>query len=648
MIHPYSSSIPFSPLLAIDVSFSGSKSDCFFKNQQGWQISRHLDLTTGSPTFHLIDTYGISCAISEFVVEDLDPDFTIGFVQLTTQEQLHYVYQYLQKCLSQATPYQVHIERYHNKYFIRFGDHGLKGGGRVGAFLVSLCQIILGVGLNSTSLAPLSGDALITSGISGGIYAFQRRGVNYEDLEYAKQACYGLIAGLISAGIAKIAENSRTIVRISCQALGVALGHTAAMTTSSLVEKKRLPDTITVIKKSTVMGIGAGTGAVASHVVEYLIPSLVIARMPLLIDAGAEIMASAGVVTLAAIHILRKSVQGSIATASGKAMTNWCEGKNLSEELIQSAFIGGVINGGIASINKIAMRSKEHRFREKWLESRQEMLKVLELQESDFEEFVFKELTRQNPQVPVSKLRKSFDAPCSEEFRFLVEFDILNNLAEFWITMLKKELKLPPGNVTAEDLYYLPEVQRKAFAQLLESVGPILKDFNHIINQKVLITTIPEVLSQATERSLHLFHPNRLGVILEDALKTESVTFVEAPCTMKKLIPHVVLVQALEDSTYCHYPETDYIRIEQDQDYKAICCIKGVITPDGCIGHHLNLDKRQYKESMTDRPHLHWAWNQLVQPNSGGNWEASKIAILEPLATFENSINSLPFGIAPL
>ena len=134
---------------------------------------------------------------------------------------------------------------------------------------------------------------------------------------------------------------------------------------------------------------------------------------------------------------------------------------------------------------------------------------------------------------------------------------------------------------------------------------------------------------------------------MEDALKTESVTFVEAPCTMKELIPHVVLVQALEDSTYCHYPETDYSRIEQDQDYKAICCIKGVITPDGCIGHHLDLDKRQYKESMTDRPHLHWAWNQLVQPNSGGNWETSKIAILEPLATFENSINSLPFGIAP-
>jgi len=95
-----------------------------------------------------------------------------------------------------------------------------------------------------------------------------------------------------------------------------------------------------------------------------------------------------------------------------------------------------------------------------------------------------------------------------------------------------------------------------------------------------------------------------------------------------------------------HYPHFDWSRSE-DKPYKSLCCIKAAITPQGIVGSHLNLQKREFQGKLEERPHMHWSWNQLVQPNNGGNWEGAQVAILEPLSAFENSVNNKPVGVAP-
>lgn len=69
----------------------------------------------------------------------------------------------------------------------------------------------------------------------------------------------------------------------------------------------------------------------------------------------------------------------------------------------------------------------------------------------------------------------------------------------------------------------------------------------------------------------------------------------------------------------------------------------GLLERDGTIGRHLNFEHGQFIESFVDRPHIHWSWNGLVQPNSGGDWEASSIAYVEPLAAFENVLGFVPY-----
>ena len=86
---------------------------------------------------------------------------------------------------------------------------------------------------------------------------------------------------------------------------------------------------------------------------------------------------------------------------------------------------------------------------------------------------------------------------------------------------------------------------------------------------------------------------------------------------------------------------------EKDDLGKCEWSLKRVLTPYAEIGHHLQFENIQYKSALIDRPHIHWSANQLVQPNSGGNWEASKIAILEPLSSIEKSADMRVFGVAP-
>ena len=68
-----------------------------------------------------------------------------------------------------------------------------------------------------------------------------------------------------------------------------------------------------------------------------------------------------------------------------------------------------------------------------------------------------------------------------------------------------------------------------------------------------------------------------------------------------------------------------------------------ILKDDAIIGSHLAFNVHQYTQSFVDRPHIHWWWNGLFQANSGGDWENSLVAFLEPLDAVEKVMGCAPY-----
>ncbi len=162
--------------------------------------------------------------------------------------------------------------------------------------------------------------------------------------------------------------------------------------------------------------------------------------------------------------------------------------------------------------------------------------------------------------------------------------------------------------------------------------------------------TINKLLEQAVRQYLPLLNRGTL----KKALKPEPVSYVEADCSLEELIPHVVLVHALNHQSPPESMEIEMVDIE-DEEKRIIFYTQKVVTSEGVIGSHVELKRIEFGGSLPDRPHLHWSWNQLVQPAGAiqhdgtpiNSWEKAKIAFLEPLSTFENGVYYKPFGVTP-
>ena len=151
------------------------------------------------------------------------------------------------------------------------------------------------------------------------------------------------------------------------------------------------------------------------------------------------------------------------------------------------------------------------------------------------------------------------------------------------------------------------------------------------------------------------------------AKKKSSFSFENLTTVIKRVLPrgsidpelyeiydHVVLVHAIkQDTAFEHGMEAalkmgiGYDALVADQKIQILAAILGTLTPEGLIGKHLDLEQRQFKGTLLDRPHLHWCWNMLVEPNGGGDWENAGIAILEPLNAFIADKQDHLFGLAP-
>lgn len=125
-----------------------------------------------------------------------------------------------------------------------------------------------------------------------------------------------------------------------------------------------------------------------------------------------------------------------------------------------------------------------------------------------------------------------------------------------------------------------------------------------------------------------------LGSVLVPTVSTTSWV-IEGRAEWEELIQHVVLVHALKNLT------SEGGRIQR-------------LTPEGVLGPHIDLKQVQFRDNFATRPHIHWAWNQLVPPHSVASWEDDQIAILDPLSAFEQdggvheqARQPVPWGVAP-
>ncbi len=116
----------------------------------------------------------------------------------------------------------------------------------------------------------------------------------------------------------------------------------------------------------------------------------------------------------------------------------------------------------------------------------------------------------------------------------------------------------------------------------------------------------------------------------------------------EELKKHLVLVHGVCVDSENLIDGIDWDRIDDDK-YKFMYFLKKVLSEKGKIAQHLEYHKNQFQEKPLNRPTLHWAWNQLVQPHSVvNNWEEASIAFLEPAEEFDNpDSKDGMFGIAP-
>jgi OTU-like cysteine protease len=538
----YSISLSYFNLLKESLSL---KSD-YFKNFQGWQIQIQIHDIEGFPAFYLKDSYGFSHIVTEFVVENIEISFRHALTQTSSvEEQQILIRQYLQNRLNEATPYQLHIEHYHHQLFLRFGDYGLKGGGKKTAKALSLGQLGAGIFLSATGggFILLAGGILVSAGLSGGIYTLQQTEENYKNKEYAKQTSYGALTGLVSGGFGALAQGAGTALRIGSQILGSAVGTVTSTTTAEIVEKGQLPSKQDLLKKVLVAGIGGGAGACVAAGVGYTLGKV-----------AAEISDD---LSRSAFQIFKKSIEGATNSASTKITTNVCEGEEPLKDITQSLLVGGLINGSVASAKQI---------------------------------YNSNELSR------LINIKKGLD-------------NYYKNSPE-----------------TGQDFERVQDILQRQIAIINEFDQQYIKNLKVYPNQ-----SFQEVLSNKHEIPL----------------QADPVSYIDTDCSMQELASHVVLVHSVTGDNVDRFPGVDMERAFSDSSYRAACVLKSTITPHGIIGHHLELKKKEFQGELVTRPHLHWSWNQLVQPNSGGNWEDASIAILEPFSTFESSTGCKPFGIAP-
>lgn len=235
--------------LTIQSNLTTIGNEFFFTNHQKWKIS--LGKTdAGDLEFHLLDCFGVKCTTSDCVFQNIDPEFQKAFLECRSLEgKKELLFQYGSDQLRRSSSYQVHVDKHNGQKIVRFGEYGLKGGGkgeeRVLGGVVSILLVLGGVamitaqtedgelGWTKTSV----GVALISSGFSGATYACNTTTENYDSCDFSKICGYGFLGGAISGFFRWMGTGAKTVDRLFWVTIGGSVSNMATNLFYKAVER---------------------------------------------------------------------------------------------------------------------------------------------------------------------------------------------------------------------------------------------------------------------------------------------------------------------------------------------------------------------------------------------------------------------------
>ena len=107
---------------------------------------------------------------------------------------------------------------------------------------------------------------------------------------------------------------------------------------------------------------------------------------------------------------------------------------------------------------------------------------------------------------------------------------------------------------------------------------------------------------------------------------------------------HVVATHAIDGNTFSGLLDADPTAMERcDLDRPDAFVLQNVLTRNGTLGSHISV--ADVMLPFPTRPHIHWAWNQLVQPHGTTTWDNAFLCVLEPMTELNREGKLL--GIAP-
>jgi hypothetical protein len=739
----------------------------YFTNHQKWQIRCDVDPSTGSPLFYVRDGFGISYGVTEFIVENLDPQFINELNRHSPPDQRQRLIQeYLQKRLRQADRYQVHIEQYGEKKFIRFGDYGLKGGGKNKALALLASTGLVGAGIIVSGFfgnkGKLVGGILISSGLSSGRSACdQDENDNTYWEEYRKQIGLGAITGTLASFVSygtefltrradilthTITQFGSQILKGSIQILAGPVQSTASTIAITFIEEGQLPEA----RKVAYSAVGGLIGASASTTAGAIMHPVIGER-----------------VSKATAKALRGAMQGAAGSSCSKAITNFFESKAIGSGVLQEGIFNGIVNGSIIGLEQLVKLQAAHNQQNRQRQTENDLKTAqTEAEKNRHETEIVKQNLQRVEQELIAGQQKmqQLHQNLQEQQQAVRQAQQEVQQAEQMVVQAKKVATATHEQLAAaqntlhaaeqkyRDVRYLKtskrikdtflhgkKIERKtghsSIARQREKIKSALLEQqsqtqrhrgqaqqqaqvlqNALEQKRTALTLEQDRLSQQQKISRdmhtnqesiekqesHVTHLKeqlaKTQVKLQAALekqsshetalknqqaavqaaqnayqelcqeqdcigvfgignKSQPVSYVD--CDMDELISHVVLVHAICQDTILHYPNYKYDKFNNDQsdndpsqlqNYIALFLVENALTPNGTVGSHLQLEKRKLSAEFASRPQIHWAWNQLVQPNSGApgeGWEEATVAILETLSAFENSHPHKPFAVAP-
>jgi|688.fasta_scaffold06320_1 hypothetical protein len=539
-----------------------------------------------------------------------------------------------------GNPNSFFVQKQQNQFFVIFDKYGLRAGGRKTAMAAGALTAVAGivavvtapfwvppvaafVGVSTAVLVPAAGIASTTAVASGAQvtgYGYNTSDEQFENWQCAKEAFKGATKGAV--GGALITAGTITGGAVA-PIIAYGVGGAASEVTHELLEGEKLD----AKKVAVAAAANLAGGAVAKFGASFKVPT-----------------------DHMALNALKGGATGLTSGFVQATITEYADSENLSFE---DKATNVALNAGIAmlvgSLSGAAQAKVEQQVKQNLYSIPSEQNEV-----------------SSKPISNLSKLEKVIDTleqQGASQTQTLLENKqrlralLIMKYQEYLIDKHKGELCRAGRDASFDKIFEVINSGRgKAFEyiekrlyQTSPQINPIqiakrnLDDTQNRLATQIELRNLLNLTEQTTK------HAPKASSIFKEVLKPESKP-IKSNCTLKEMVPHIILVHAIHPDAIgnCEGELSEGFDWENDdENYKASFIIQKILTSDGRLGQHLQFSNVEFITGLQDRPHIHWSWNQLVPPNRINSWEEARVALLEPLSSFEDSTDHKPYCVAP-